>query len=68
MVNDELLTEAEAAEVLRFSTGGLANARRAGRSPPFTRIGRQIRYRARDLVQYLDRRTHGSDENFARTT
>lgn len=54
MLDAELITEPEAAEFLRMSPGGLANARRDQRGPPFIKIGRMVRYRTKDLLRYVD--------------
>jgi hypothetical protein len=47
-----LLTPKEAAAVLKVSLSWLAKARMRGDGPPYTRIGRSIRYRQEDLVEW----------------
>lgn len=51
-----VLTEAQAAEFLKCSKVWLRKARCRGTGPAFVRLGRMIRYRLRDLEQYLDAR------------
>ena len=46
---DEWLTTKEAAAELRLTVKGLERMRAEGRGPPFTRIGRAVRYRRSDL-------------------
>lgn len=53
----QLLTVSEAAEYLRISKGFLNNKRTYGGGPEYTRVGRKIMYRAKDLDAYLNRRT-----------
>jgi len=52
----ELLDDIQAAKVLRASVGTLRNWRssRLG-GPAFIRVGRLVRYRESDLLDYLDR-------------
>ncbi len=54
---EKLLTETEAAEMLRIKPGTLANWRCTHRqSLPFVRIGqRAIRYRLTDLQAFIER-------------
>lgn len=55
-----ILTEAEAANFLCLSRATLRRARMEGiranhcSSPPFIRLGRAIRYRRKDLIDWLD--------------
>jgi excisionase family DNA binding protein len=55
---ERLLTPSEAADFLRVSESWLAKARMRGDGPPFVKIGRSIRYRESDLVQWMKSRTH----------
>lgn len=53
-----LLTEREAAERLGVSPGTLSNWRSARLVKlPFLRLGRTVRYRARDIERFLDSAT-----------
>ena len=55
---ERLLTPREAADFLRVSPSWLAKARMRGDGPPFVKIGRSIRYRESDLLQWMKSRTH----------
>jgi excisionase family DNA binding protein len=54
---DELLTPREVAEYLGTSESVLAVDRYHGRGLPYVRVGRRIRYRAKDIAAYLDANT-----------
>jgi len=57
----ELLTRAEAAEFLGLRPQTLAAWASARRYDlPFVKVGRSVRYRRRDLIAWLDRRTVGA--------
>lgn len=47
------MTEAEAAEYLRFTLAALRSARYEHRGPAFSKVGRAIRYHRDDLDEYL---------------
>ena len=49
---ERLFTAKEAAAALRVSQSFLAKARMRGDGPPYTKIGRSVRYRDSDLIQY----------------
>lgn len=56
-----LLTEAEAAKLLKFTPRFLQARRVRGDSPPFVRISsRAIRYRRSDLVAWIEERVRTS--------
>lgn len=56
--DSELLDDIQAAAVLNVTTGTLSIWRSTGRyNLPFVKIGRKVRYRARDLRAFLDKRT-----------
>lgn len=58
LVGDELLTAEQAADYLNVKPQTLALWRSTGRHGlPFVRVGRAIRYRRRDLEQWLADRT-----------
>jgi predicted DNA-binding transcriptional regulator AlpA len=48
-----LLTAKETAGRLKVSTSWLAKARMRGDGPPFTKIGRAIRYSEAALIQWM---------------
>ena len=51
---DQLLTPAEAGEILRSNTQTLANWRVQGKGPPWVRlIGRRVFYRKADLKDWI---------------
>jgi len=53
--DDELLTETEAARVLKVSPRTLRRWRAVGEGPPWTRLGpRQVRYRRAALLRWLE--------------
>lgn len=56
--DEDLLTTKEAARVLKIGPGTLANYRVSGGGPPFYKLGHgrraPVRYRRRDLHQWLD--------------
>ncbi len=49
----EMLTNGEAAELLRIKGQTLRKWRLVGRGPVFTRIGGRVRYRKSDLEAFL---------------
>jgi hypothetical protein len=62
---DGLLTTRETAEWLGVSTQFLEIGRSRGYGPHFTRLSpRHIRYRRRDVISWLERRTHVSTANY----
>ncbi len=50
---DDLVTTAEAAELLKVQMNTLAVWRLHGRGPRFYKLGRSVRYRRSDLAAYL---------------
>ena len=54
---DELLTEHEAADLLKVSTRTLQAWRCNSSGPPFARVGRSIRYMRTGLLNWLSSRT-----------
>ncbi|HSL83242.1 MAG TPA: helix-turn-helix domain-containing protein [Thermoanaerobaculia bacterium] len=55
-----LLNQDQAAEALAVPPRTLERWRYQGGGPPFVRVGRHVRYRLRDLCQWLDDRTFRS--------
>lgn len=54
----DLLTEAEAAEMLGMAKGTLRNWRHSGQGPKYLIVGaRVIRYRTSDLLEFVERQT-----------
>jgi predicted DNA-binding transcriptional regulator AlpA len=51
-----LLTAADAAKILNLSTSWLAKARMDGMGPPYTKLGRAVRYSETSLLQWLKSR------------
>lgn len=52
---DTLLTGREAAALLRLSERTMERHRTAGTGPRFISLGRAVRYRRRDLLDYIER-------------
>ena len=50
-----LLTTREVAEILRTSSGQIANMRMRGEGPPYPKFSRRVLYDIKDLEQWLDR-------------
>lgn len=63
--HDTLLIAAEAAELLRLSQRTLERHRTAGTGPRFVRLGRAIRYRRGDLIDFVERCAHQSTSEAA---
>jgi excisionase family DNA binding protein len=51
--NEPLVTEVEAANLLRVSLTSLRRWRREGRGPVYRKIGRSVRYRGEDLADFI---------------
>lgn len=58
-----LLTEREAAELLKLKPCTLARWRWAGSPVPFIRVGGAIRYSAKDIHSYIERQRCDSTAN-----
>jgi excisionase family DNA binding protein len=57
----DLVTEQEAAEILKIAPGTLSVWRSTGRySIPFIKVGRRVRYRRADLDAWLESRTRAN--------
>ena len=65
---DRLLTPAEVAEYRGITTHVLAQERCYGGGPRFIRDGRRIRYRARDLAEYIEANIHEPEPRRKRHT
>lgn len=55
----DLVTTEEAAQLLKLAPGTLCNMRVQRLGPPFVRLGRAVRYRVQNLLEYLENNTHG---------
>jgi excisionase family DNA binding protein len=51
--NESLVTEDEAASLLRVSLTSVRRWRRDGRGPVYRKIGRSVRYRREDLADFI---------------
>ena len=57
-MNGELIDGEETAAKLGVTTGTLSNWRCSGLGgPKYVKVGRRVRYRVRDIEDYLDRQT-----------
>ena len=52
--SDRLLTETEAADLLRQKVKTLQARRVSGGGPPYVKLGRNVRYRLSDLHAYIN--------------
>lgn len=52
-VSEPLITEGEAASMLRVSLTSLRRWRREGRGPVYRKLGRAVRYRPDDLADFI---------------
>ena len=57
---DSLLTEIQSAQLLNLSTRTLQTWRLRGGGPRFVKAGRAVRYRRRDLLQWIEQATISS--------
>ena len=54
-MTEQLLTPAQAGDLLAMTTGALAQLRYLGTGPKFVRVsGRSIRYRPQDLDEWIE--------------
>jgi excisionase family DNA binding protein len=51
--NESLVTEGEAARLLRVSLTSVRRWRREGRGPVYRKLGRSVRYRRDDLADFI---------------
>lgn len=64
-MNDELLNEDQAAELITMRPQTLAVWRMKGIGPKFMRVGRLVRYRKSDLLAWLDSRIVNTEMELA---
>ncbi len=58
---DQLLNEQEAAKSLSYSVRALQNWRLRGGGPHYVKVSaRSVRYRRRDLIQWIETRTRSN--------
>jgi hypothetical protein len=62
---DELLTTAEAAQLLTRSTRTLERDRLDGDGPPFIKLGHSVRYRRQDLLWFIEQNLRHSTSEAA---
>lgn len=58
-LQEEVLTEPEAAKILKVSTSGLRAMRHHGLSPRWFKTGRLVRYRCASLQEFINREQGG---------
>jgi hypothetical protein len=62
---ETLLTPVQAAAILQVKSNTLAKWRVAGDGPAFIRIGRAVRYSAREIMRFIERQTrHSTSETY----
>ena len=54
----EFYTSAQVASILRISESTLRNQRHRGEGLPFYKVGPLVRYRRKDVVDYLRKNVH----------
>lgn len=60
--NNSLLRDTTlAGELLGLQPRTLENWRTLGRGPCYVKVGGRVRYRTSDLLEWLDRNTHGGE-------
>jgi len=63
---DSLLTQKHAARILGLSVRTLERHRLAGTGPRYARLGRLIRYRQNDLIEWVDGNLRNSTSETSR--
>jgi len=58
-----LLTTKEVAEILRTSSGQIANQRMRGEGPPYLKFSRRVLYDIKDFELWLDRHKQKTAES-----
>lgn len=61
--SDDLLTETEAAPILRVSVSWLQKCRGAKRGPRFVRVGGRCLYSRADLKRFIERNTVATEDD-----
>jgi predicted DNA-binding transcriptional regulator AlpA len=57
---EQFMTEREVAQLLNRSVKTLRNDRSLGRGPKFVKLGRAVRYRPSDVLEYVNSRLGGT--------
>lgn len=57
-----LLTQKDLAEYLSKSTSWCERARWEGNGPRFVRLGRHVRYRASDVLEWIEKSANATDD------
>lgn len=57
---ETLLTSIQVAAILQVKPNTLAKWRVTREGPPFIRVGRSVRYSAREIARFIDRQTRSS--------
>ena len=52
----QALNEEEGSRVLGISTQTMRNWRHVGKGPPYIKLGRIVRYKLQDLLDYMDQK------------
>ena len=55
LADNRIVDEKEASKVLERKVQTLRNDRHLRKGPPYIKIGRSVRYRLKDLLEYLDK-------------
>jgi len=56
-MDEQLLTQREASDILRIPVRTLEQWRHLSRGPAFVKVGHAVRYRVADLLAYIDQNT-----------
>lgn len=63
---DRLLTDVETADLIRTSSAHLKRMRQLGTGPRYVRCGRWFRYWERDVMGWIEQRTHQATAEYSR--
>lgn len=55
LAENKVVDENKASELLGQAVQTLRNDRHLRKGPPYIKLGRSVRYRVKDLLEYLDR-------------
>lgn len=56
---EQLMTETEVAQLLKRSVKTLRNDRSAGRGPKWSKLGKSVRYKFSDVMEWVNDKTGG---------
>ena len=54
-MSDRTVRETEAAEIVGAAVQTMRNNRHLGKGPPYLKLGKSVRYRVSDLIEYLEK-------------